>query len=675
MIHPPSPASKPIRICSLVLIVFLLCGVLSALAPAAALAQGEGWNLPAGSIVHTASISADGHVVVGSRDGLVLYLDRSGKELWRYDAKGTVLGLGISLDGKRIIAATEARSALLLDGSGNLLWKKDYDYALIGAAISGDGNLIGLIPRQFKTVWVLDGAGNDLWSKKFDVAPSAVAISPDGKRVAFGMRDAWVKVFDQDGNADWQQQMNGVIRGIAFSDDGAYIAVGDESDKGYLLAGDLPAGAGDSIRWSYDTGDKVLAAAISGDGTLVAFGSNNQDGYLLDDKGVLVSKHATGGPVNAAALSPDGSLLVFGSTDRKAYGFGVKQMTAGYAAGQQRTLILAIVIPLIVLVLVGALAALLRWTPLGQRVWQVQGKAPRRLVRDIWRAKLSYLLLLPTVALLLVFNYYPAVSGLAHSFTQWNPGISTKWVGLDNFVAIRYDTFLRIGVVNALILILTGFAKLALPLLVAELLFHLRSRTMQYWLRSLFIFPIVVPGVAIILIWRNIFDPNIGLVNNVLSLVGWMNMRQPQAWLGDPHTAIWSIVFIGFPWVGAFALLLFYGGLISIPVELFDAAKVDGASGPRRFWNLDLPLLMSQIKLLVILGFIGGVQEFALIYLTTEGGPFNATYVPALELYYQAMRFSNFGLASAIGTVLFIVILGGTVLNLRYVRSATEYEA
>jgi ABC-type sugar transport system permease subunit len=180
--------------------------------------------------------------------------------------------------------------------------------------------------------------------------------------------------------------------------------------------------------------------------------------------------------------------------------------------------------------------------------------------------------------------------------------------------------------------------------------------------------------VAIILVWRNILDPNIGLLNNFLSLLGLMNLQTPQAWLGDTRTAIWSIVFIGFPWVSPFALLLFYGGLISIPVELLDAVKVDGAGSIRRFWYLDLPLLVGQIKLLLILGFIGGMQEFAVIFLTTEGGPYNATYTPALELYYQAMRFNNFGLASAMGTVLFVIILGGTILNLRYVRSSVEYQ-
>jgi raffinose/stachyose/melibiose transport system permease protein len=100
---------------------------------------------------------------------------------------------------------------------------------------------------------------------------------------------------------------------------------------------------------------------------------------------------------------------------------------------------------------------------------------------------------------------------------------------------------------------------------------------------------------------------------------------------------------------------------------------MDGAGSFRRFWNLDFPLLAGQIKLLLILGFIGGMQEFNLIFLTTAGGPYNATYTPALELYYQAMLFNNFGLASALGIVLLVIILGGTILNLRYVRSSIEY--
>lgn len=668
---------RPNQVISIIVLAVLLLGIGSALLPQPVAAQSPNWQFEAGGYVHSAAVSADGQIIViGARDGKVHRLDPSGKEVWQFDAGGTVYGLDITQDGSRIIAASENRKAYMLDGDGNVLWQKDFDYVLNGAAIAGDGSWVGVIPDRAKQAWFFDGDGNLLWEAKYTVIPTNVAIAADGQHAAVGLRDARVHYYDRQGTEIWKQQMKGVIRGLDISNDGSFLVAGDEKSQGYGLAAEIPAGARNSIKWTITAGDKVQSAATTGDGKLSAFGARDNSVYLVDETGAVKSKFATGGIVFAVALSSDGGTLIAGSEDGKVYGFSTGQSAAGYASSQAQARLRMILIPLAVVAVIAAVVLWMGKTTTGQRVWEKQGVGPRRLLREIWRARLSYLLLIPTVGLLLVFNYYPAFSGLFHSFTKWNPGLPTKWVGLANFQAVLHNDFLRQGVINAFILIVTGYIKtLTMPLLVAELLFHLRSNRTQYWLRSLFIFPIVVPGVATILVWRNIFDPNIGLLNNVLAAFGLMNMKTPQAWLGDPQTAIWSIVFIGFPWVGAFALLLYYGGLISIPTELFDAAKVDGASGWRRFWMIDLPLLMGQIKLLLVLGFIGGMQEFGIVFLTTEGGPYNSTYTPALELYYQAMRFNNFGLASAIGTVLFLVIMVGTVINLKFVRSATEFQA
>jgi ABC-type sugar transport system permease subunit/outer membrane protein assembly factor BamB len=655
------------------LLVFLL---LVMLAPAVSPAAGQSgatpnWTLPAGEIVHSTAITADGSAIaIGARSGIVYYLDHTGKQIWTFDTGGTVLGLGITKDGQKVLAATEGRKAFLLDVTGKQLWKKDFKYVINAAAISGNGDLIAIVPKA-KVVYVLDGDGKEQFQLKFDTFPSAVTISPDGTRIAVGLRDANVKVYDHAGKAVWQIQEDSVIRGLSFSNDAKLLAVGDESNKGYLVQEENNNAKN---LWTFNADDKVVSAAISGDGKSLAFASLDQYGYMLDETGQVKIKYKTGGRATSVAMAGDGSVFVVGSEDAKAYGFNVKQSQAGYAAAQQRGTLVSILVPVLILAVIASGVSFLRFVPVGQRFWETRGGGIRRTAKNVWQSRISYLLLLPTISLLLVFNYYPAFSGLFHSFTKWQPAVATKWIGLENFQAILLNDFFWHGLLNALILIVTGFAKMVMPLAVAELLFLLRSKNLQYWFRSLYIFPIVVPGVAAILVWRNILDPNIGLLNNTLSLLHLMNMQTPQAWLGDTRTAIWSIVFIGFPWIGPFALLLFYGGLISIPVELFDAAKVDGASNWRRFVYLDLPLLMGQIKLLLILGFIGGMQEFATIFLTTEGGPYNATYTPALELYYQAMRFNNFGLASAMGTVLFIIILGGTIFNLR-MRTATEYQA
>jgi ABC-type sugar transport system permease subunit len=214
---------------------------------------------------------------------------------------------------------------------------------------------------------------------------------------------------------------------------------------------------------------------------------------------------------------------------------------------------------------------------------------------------------------------------------------------------------------------------LTVPLLVAELVFNLRHNRARYWLRTLFIVPLVLPAVVEILLWNNIYDPTIGLLNQTLIALGRPELA--RTWYGDASVALSSVIFIGFPWVSAFALLIFYGGLIGISEEIFDSARVDGASGLQRFWNIDLPMLMGQIKLLLILNFISAIQTFEVVYLTTGGGPGSATYTPALELYYMAMRMNNMGAASAIGMILFAIILAGTIVNMRFVRSSMEYEA
>lgn len=192
-------------------------------------------------------------------------------------------------------------------------------------------------------------------------------------------------------------------------------------------------------------------------------------------------------------------------------------------------------------------------------------------------------------------------------------------------------------------------------------------------MRTLFVVPIVLPAVVEILVWNNIYDPAIGLLNESLKLLGLEEWT--RVWYGDPNVALSSVLFIGVPWVNAFALLIFYGGLISISDEIIDSSKVDGANTFRRFWSIDLPLLMGQVKLLLILNFINAVQTFELVFLTTGGGPGAATYVPALELYYMAMRMDRMGVASAIGMILFVIILLGTILNMRFVRSSTEFQA
>ncbi len=244
-----------------------------------------------------------------------------------------------------------------------------------------------------------------------------------------------------------------------------------------------------------------------------------------------------------------------------------------------------------------------------------------------------------------------------------------SFIGFDNFVKMFTEGYFLLGVKNLLIMMVCSFVKLlTVPLFLAELVFAMRTRNgesskRRYWFRLLLVVPMVVPGVVGTLMWKNIYDPNIGALNSLLRSVGLDSWT--RVWLGNEKTALWAIIFMGFPFVNSFAFLVYYGALINIPADLFEAAKVDGSNPVWNFFNIHLPLISPQMKMLIITTFIGSVQDYGGVYLLTQGGPGYATYVPGLELYYAATKFGQYGYACAMGLVMFVVILIGSIFNMR----------
>jgi ABC-type sugar transport system permease subunit len=304
-----------------------------------------------------------------------------------------------------------------------------------------------------------------------------------------------------------------------------------------------------------------------------------------------------------------------------------------------------------------------------------EARRGKSTLRRVWDARVSYAFLTPSLLLVLLFMYWPTFSGMFYAFTDWQPGLERlNFVGLANFAAMLEDEYLRTGFVNVGLIVATTVLKdLTVPLLVAELIFHLRWPRLQYWLRTLFVVPMVMPGIAVILLWVQIYDPNIGLLNQLLDALGLAAWE--RSWLGEEGVALWSIVFLGFPWVSVLPFLIYLGGLMAVPQEIFDAAIVDGAGPLSRLWRIDVPLLLGQIKLLVVLAVIQGMQAFFYILVMTQGGPFHSTTVPALEMYYAAFQHSKYGYACAIATVLFAVVMAITVANMTYLKSSVDYEA
>ena len=132
-------------------------------------------------------------------------------------------------------------------------------------------------------------------------------------------------------------------------------------------------------------------------------------------------------------------------------------------------------------------------------------------------------------------------------------------------------------------------------------------------------------------------------------------------------------MFIGFPWIAGFSTLIYLAGFQAIPTELMDAAAIDGAGTWSRFWRVELPLVMSQIKLIVVLTVIGSLGNFTTMVIMTNGGPGVTTMVPGLWLYRNFMQYNKMGYACAVGSALFLITLALTYLNMRYLKSSVEY--
>ena len=275
----------------------------------------------------------------------------------------------------------------------------------------------------------------------------------------------------------------------------------------------------------------------------------------------------------------------------------------------------------------------------------------------------------PTLAFLLVFAYYPAISGLYRSLFDWSAGLAGEFIGLQNFVELftQDRVFARALYNMALLLVWYLISVVLLSVLVATLIHRLRGERKQYVFRLLMILPVVIPGVVIIMLWVFIYDATVGPLNALLVAVGLRTWT--HAWLAEPRTALYAIMFRNFPWVDGVSVLIILAGLQAIPVEVIECGRMDGAEGIRRLWHIELPLVAGQVKLISVLTIMWGVQEFTTVWAMTRGGPIDSTQVPGMWMYWNAFRIGRMGYASAIGVVMFLITLVATILNMRYIRT------
>ncbi|TXK19912.1 sugar ABC transporter permease [Homoserinibacter sp. GY 40078] len=241
------------------------------------------------------------------------------------------------------------------------------------------------------------------------------------------------------------------------------------------------------------------------------------------------------------------------------------------------------------------------------------------------------------------------------SFFDWNPAGQSDFVGFDNYLRMLDDdlwwrSFRNLGIIFAF-----SIVAWVIPLFAAEVVTSFRSDRAQFAYRTLLILPMAFPGIVTALIWAFMYQPNRGVINEALRALGLGDLA--QNWVGDPDLAMLSLLLIGFPFIAGLPFLIFYTSLRNVPREVYEAAQLDGVGRLRRVVSIDLPLMLTQLKLLVFLAVVGTVQYGFVAYVVTGGGPDNATLVPLLRMFSVAFQAQDWGYAAALSTMLFAVTL------------------
>jgi ABC-type sugar transport system permease subunit len=306
----------------------------------------------------------------------------------------------------------------------------------------------------------------------------------------------------------------------------------------------------------------------------------------------------------------------------------------------------------------------------------------RAKARREWRL---YLFVLPSLLMVSGFAYFPAVSAIYHSFFEWSGGTAKQLIGFDNFRRALSDPVLHGAFATVSTLVVFNLLKMIPSIIMAVLIHRLASDRWQYVYRILLVVPMIVPGLVTLFIWKFFLDPNFGALNKLLDasgmkhllvkadqLFGWnvFFAGTPIGWLSQPELILPSLFIWGFPWIGTVGVLIYLAGLQAIPKEIYEAAELDGIGSIRKFWHIELPLILTQVRLSLILLVIGTLQGYGLqlILLGEGGGPGGRGMTPGLWMYHCAFIAGEFGYACAIGVILFAFILALTYINNRYVR-------
>jgi len=277
--------------------------------------------------------------------------------------------------------------------------------------------------------------------------------------------------------------------------------------------------------------------------------------------------------------------------------------------------------------------------------------------------------LLPWFLGFIAFTAGPLLFSTYISFTDFPILKGPRWVGLENYQSMVTDDLfwksLRVTAVYTLMAVPIGvIIGYAMALLLNQKIFGL-----AFW-RTAYYVPAVVPAVAASYLWAWMFNPDFGVINGLLARIG---VAGPK-WFGSEQWVLPAFIIMNL-WGAGGGLVLYLAAMQGVPTTLYDAAKVDGANAWQRLWHITLPMTSPVILFTFLTGLIGSVQVFTAGFLITDGGPNNASLFYVLYLYRVGWKYFKMGYASALGWVLFVIILALTIITLRVSGRLVYYES
>jgi ABC-type sugar transport system permease subunit len=278
--------------------------------------------------------------------------------------------------------------------------------------------------------------------------------------------------------------------------------------------------------------------------------------------------------------------------------------------------------------------------------------------------RLAWILIAPALIGFLVFFVYPTIRGIYLSFTDFKVLTPPTWIGLDNFKQmLGDDVFWNALLVTVYYVVISVVLGVGLSIVTAVVLHRLTSSTV---IRGLIILPFLISGVVAATVWSWMLDTQLGIVNLALEKVGLDNIM----FLTSRGWAIPSIALISV-WKGlGYTSIIIFAGLQTIPTQIYEAGRIDGASEFQMFRRLTLPLLRPVLALVIVLNVIGAFQVFDIVQVATKGGPANASNVLQMYIYSKAFGQFDFGYASAMSLALFAILIIITFLQLRMMRAS-----